>query len=495
MAKRKNEPAYLSKSLFIRGLQCHKSLFLDRYQPELKDKVSEEKQALFESGTDVGVVARHLFPGGVEVPYDGLSLQEQLAMTASEIEKGTRTIYEAAFSYNNAFMKADILHKSQRGWELYEVKQSTEVKDVHVNDVALQYYVIAGAGVPLSKASLVHINTEYVRHGEIEVAKLFVIEDLTERVKEKQAFVATEIGKMRDVLKGQVPAIDIGEQCDDPYECDFMGHCWRHVPEHSVFSLRGKGVNKFDLYRKGIIRVEEIPVDILNDAQRMQVEFFLEKGETVNREAVREFLDSVWYPIYFLDFETFMSAVPPFDGTRPHPQIPYQYSIHFQEREGGDLHHREFLAEPNVDPRKELTEKLVAEIPGDACVVAYNASFEASILKGLAEWLPQRGSRIERIVSNMRDLMAPFKRRDVYGWQMHGSYSQKVVLPILVPHLSYEGMEVADGGMAMEAYWAMCAAEDPSEVKRIRTSLLEYCKLDTLGMVEILTRLRAMVRE
>jgi hypothetical protein len=495
MAKRQNESAYLSKSLFIRGLQCHKSLYLNRYQPALKDEVSEEKQALFESGTEVGILARDLFPGGVEVPYEGLSPKEQLDMTTAEIEKGAGTIYEAAFSHNGVFMKADILHKGKDGWELYEVKQSTKVQDVYENDVALQYYVLKGSNLPVSKAFLVHINNQYVRQGDIEVEKLFVAEDLTDRVKEKQAFVEEEIAKMRGMLKGQVPAIDIGEQCDDPYECDFMGHCWQHVPEHSVFSLRGKGVNKFDLYRKGIVRMEEIPVDILNDAQRMQVKFFLEKGETVNREAVREFLDSLRYPIYFLDFETFMSAIPPFDGTRPYRQIPYQYSIHFQEREGGELHHREFLAEPNVDPRKELTEKLVAEIPGDACVVAYNASFEAGILKGLAEWLPQHGSRIERIVSNMRDLMAPFKQRDVYGWQMHGSYSQKVVLPILVPDLSYEGMEVADGGMAMEAYWAMCAAEDPSEVKRIRTSLLEYCKLDTLGMVEILTRLRAMVRE
>src|SRR5512136_3147161 len=106
---------HLSKSLFIRGLQCHKSLYLDRYQRELKDEVSEEKQALFDSGTEVGILARDLFPGGVEVPYEGLSRQEQLDMTASEIQKGTENIYEAAFSYNSVFMKADILHKGRRG--------------------------------------------------------------------------------------------------------------------------------------------------------------------------------------------------------------------------------------------------------------------------------------------------------------------------------------------------------------------------------------------
>ncbi|HME45216.1 MAG TPA: DUF2779 domain-containing protein [Syntrophorhabdales bacterium] len=494
MAKRKDEPAYLSKSLFIRGLQCHKSLYLDRYQPELKDEVSEEKQAIFDSGIEVGKLARDLFPGGVEVPYEGLSLQEQLDMTAAEIQKGTQTIYEAAFSYDNVFMKADILHKGKGGWELYEVKQSTEVKEVYVHDVALQYHVLEGSGLPVSKAFIVHINNQYVRRGAIKVDKLFALEDLSGRVKDKQVFVAEELGRMRNMLTRALPVIDIGAWCDDPYECDFKGHCWQHIPEDSVFTLKGKGADQFDLYRQGIIRLEQVPLHLLNAAQRMQVEFFLQKKESVNKEAVREFLDTLWYPLYFLDFETFMSPIPPFDGTRPYQQIPYQFSIHFLEHEGAELQHYEFLAAPNVDPREELTRRLVAEIPDDACVVAYNSSFEARILKELAEWLPKYASTIEKIVSNMRDLMAPFRRRDVYHWRMKGSYSQKEVLPALVPDLSYEGMEVADGGMAMQAYFTMCGAKDPSEVNRIRSSLLEYCKLDTLGMVRLLEKLREFVQ-
>lgn len=295
------------------------------------------------------------------------------------------------------------------------------------------------------------------------------------------------------MLNGPMPAIDIGEWCNDPYECDFGGHCWQHIPEDSVFALKGKGVDQFDLYRQGIIRLEQIPLDVLNDAQRMQVEFFLEKKEMVNRDAVREFLDSIWYPLYFLDFETFKSPIPPFDGTRPYQQIPYQYSIHFLEREGAELGHHEFLAEPNVDPREELTRRLVEEIPADACVIAYNSSFEAGILKELAGWLPQYAGTIESIISNLRDLMTPFRRRDVYHWQMMGSYSQKAVLPALVPDLSYEGMEVADGGMAMDAYARMCESDDPAEIEKIRKALLEYCGLDTMGMVRILERLRGIV--
>jgi hypothetical protein len=494
MAKRQNGPAYLSKSLFIRGLQCHKSLYLDRYQPKLKDEVSEEKQALFESGAEVGMLARDLFPGGVEVPYKGLLPQEQLAMTASEIQKGTKTIYEAAFSHNNVFMKADILHKGRRGWELYEVKGTTKVKDVHINDVALQYHVMTGAGLAGGRTFLVHLNNQCVRQGAIEVNKLFTAEEVTAAVRSKQTVVAEEVARMRKMLRGAMPDIDIGEHCKDPYDCDFMGHCRKHIPKDSVFDLMQRGVKPFDLYREGILLLKDIPPERLSGLQLMQLKAFHARKQFVDRNAVKTFLDDLWYPLYFLDFETFMPAIPPYDGLRPYQQVPFQYSLHYLEREGAKLRHREFLAEPNVDPRAELAGRLVAEIPDDACVVVYNSSFEAKRLRELATFLPKHKKKIALILKNIKDLMVPFRKQHVYHWKMKGSASQKAVLPVLVPGLSYEGMEVADGGMAMQAYTEMCGAKNPSEVKRIRKALLEYCKLDTLGMVEIIKKLRALVR-
>jgi len=140
----KKPNTFLSKSLFIRGLQCHKSLYLHKYHPELKDEITEAQKALFQSGTDVGILAQQLFPGGIEIPYEGLSISEQIKKTAWEIEKGTETFYEASFSFNSIFIKVDILHKGKEGWEIYEVKNSTGLKDVYFNDVAVQYYVLKG---------------------------------------------------------------------------------------------------------------------------------------------------------------------------------------------------------------------------------------------------------------------------------------------------------------------------------------------------------------
>ena len=484
--------AYLSKSLFVRGLQCHKSLYLKKYQPELAEVPSEDRQAIMESGQDVGVLARELFPGGVEIPYEGMSYDDQLQKTAAAIKAG-RTVYEGAFSHDNIFIKVDILRKGPSGWELHEVKASTDVKPYHENDLAVQYYVLKKAGIPVTKAYLTHINNQYVRNGGIEVDKLFTSEDLTTLVQEKEKFVREEITKIRTMLAGKTPAINIGPYCNDPFECDFKSYCWRHIPEGSVFELAGRGKNPFDLYHHGIVNLTDIPLDILPDSQRIQVECAITQNTIINHEKVMAFLALLWYPIYFLDFETFMQAIPPYNGARPYQQIPFQYSLHSMAREGAPLKHREFLAEPNTDPRRAIAHRLADEIPEHACVIAYNSSFEARILGELAEQFPEHREKLWLIMGNLRDLAVPFRNKDVYSWEMGGSYSQKAVLPALMPELSYDGMEIADGGMAMDAYARMCASEDPGEVERIRRALLEYCKLDTLGMVGVLAKLKTFI--
>jgi hypothetical protein len=491
-AKEKKNNRYLSKSLFTRGLQCHKSLYLKKYQPELAEEASDDQQARMESGQEVGILAQGLFPGGVEIPYEGLSYDEQLEKTKEAIEAG-RTVYEGAFSYDNIFIKVDILPKGSNGWELFEVKGTTEVKEYHKNDLALQYYVLKNAGIPVSKAYLVHINNQYVRNGEIEVDKLFAMEDLTDLVNERESFVQEEINKMREMLTGDIPQIDIGKYCNDPYPCDFCGYCWQHIQEGSVFDLAGRGAGCYDLYYSGIKRLIDIPVEVLSNSQRMQVECARDKSSIIDKEQVKEFIDSLWYPLYFLDFETFMQAIPPYDGTRPYQQMPFQYSLYVQKSEGAPLEHYEYVAPPNVDPRKDLAEKLLGEIPQGSCGLAYNSPFEVRILNGLAAWFPEYKDAISEITKNIIDLAAPFRSKYVYFWEMNGSYSQKAVLPALVPELSYEGMEIANGGMAMGAYSQMCASEDSEEVEKIRKALLEYCKLDTLGMVKILEKLKTFV--
>ena len=409
---------YLSKSLFIRGLQCHKSLYLDRYSPELRDEVSDGQERAFQFGYDVGYLAWNLFPGGVEIPHEG-SYDEKIQKTKETMSR-TGIIYEGSFSHDAVFIKADILLKGARGWALYEVKASTQVKEVHLNDSAIQYYVINGSGIPVSSVRLVHINNEYIRKGDIEPNKLFVTEDITKVVKERQPVIKEQLRMMRESLKGDTPNIDIGPHCSDPYGCDFQGHCWSNVPEHSVFDLCGSRKKLFKLYRDGILRLEDVPPGALSGNQKLVHEAFMGKKETCNTERIATFLKSLWYPLYFLDFETFSVPVPPFDGTWPYQHIPYQYSLHSFAYEGADLDHQEFLSGPNVDPRKELAEKLISEIPKKACILAFNSSYEARILRELADAFPQYRSAIKGLIKNLRDLAIPFRRKDIYHWQTIG---------------------------------------------------------------------------
>lgn len=483
---------FLSKSLFIRGRQCHKSLWLQKHRPKLKDVASDQKEALFETGYSVGRLAQKLFPGGFEVPYDGLSYGDQVRLTNSLIKDGSRTIYEATFLHDGIFVKVDILHREKRSWELFEVKASTEVKDYHYYDAALQYHAMHQAGIRPSRISIIHINTDYVRRGELNLRQLFTIEDVTSEVKELLPAVAEEIAQQRAMLAGRMPKIDIGPQCSAPFGCDFSGHCWSHIPEDSVFDIRGKGTDRFALYNRGIIRQRDIPLDLLNKNQRFQVESTLLKRDSIDRNGIREFLDSLWYPLCFLDFETFMDPIPPFDKARPYQQIPFQFSLHIQRKPGGEVEHYGFLGKPRTDPRPELATTLLPLLPKDGCVIAWNKSFEVGVLRDLADLLPANRKRIERIVTSFYDLMAPFRDRTVYMWQARGSYSVKDILPAMVPELTYEGLEIADGGAAMNAWHTMNSLEDDAELEKLRAALWEYCKLDTLAMVRILGKLREL---
>ncbi len=481
----------LSKSKFLNGLQCHKSLWLNKNRPDLKGDIDASKQAMFDEGTYVGELAQGLFPGGEAIRFEEGTFEEKITRTKELISSGIKTIYEATFQYDDILVMVDILHKDKSGWELYEVKSSTRVKPVNENDVAVQYYVLDGSGIKLKKAFLVHINNQYARIGDIDIGQLFNIKDLTKTAKVKQDFVKDEIEKIRKALKKGEPRIDIGPHCSDPYECDFQEHCWKHVPKPSVFNISRLGAEKkWALYDDGILKFKDIPDYYqLNANQTIQVNSELTGKDFIDREAIKEFLNTIHYPLYFLDFETFNPAVPPFNGIRPYQKIPFQYSLHYQKKKVGEIHHKEFLAKEGTDPRKELAQGLVESIPDNSCILTYNAGFEKGVIKELAEQLPKFKKKLMSIHDSIEDLIIPFRSKAYYKKEMNGSASLKYVLPALIPELSYDEMEISGGGQASSIYANLHLVENEKERKKIRKNLIEYCKLDTFGMIKILENL------
>jgi len=484
--------ARLSKTLYMRGLQCPKSLWLDRKAPEVRTEAPPDLVARWEAGHEVGRYAQLLFPGGVEIPFEGNTVPQQLAKTRGLLARGTGTLYEASFSFDGVFVKADILQRASDGFDLYEVKSASEVKPHFPDDLAIQYFVLAGTGLRLRRIFLVHIDTGYLRQGEIDPRKLFTMQDLTGEVLSRQPGIPAQLGQMRKVLSGGLPEIDIGPHCTDPYECDFKAHCWRHIPNPSIFDLAGRGVDKWALYARGIVKIEDAPLETLNDAQRMQAEFHIRRGEHIDSAAIREFCDGLRYPLCFLDFETFGIPIPPFGGTRPYQQIPFLFSLHRQDSPGGKLFHSECLAPPGRDPREALADPLLSAIPEGASVLAYNKSFEARVLKDLSEWLPMHRERLLDIADGMIDLMVPFRRREIYHWRMEGSYSLKSVLPVLVPELAYEGLAVREGTQASLVYLGLERIESDQDRRQAEEDLRAYCRRDTFGMVKLLAKIREL---
>ena len=489
----------LSKSLYIRGLQCEKSLWLKKKKPEVLQAPDDGAQAVFETGTSVGELACELFSGGERIEYTG-DFGSQMAKTKELVESGIKVIYEATFCFEGILVMVDILCVGDDGLVINEVKSSTSVKEVYIDDAAIQYYVISSLGYKVSAVNIIHIDNSYVRGEKLELEKFFHTEDVTEQIIQKQADIPQILSKFDEILGKNVESeIDIGVQCSNPYPCDAWEYCWREqrsIPEYSVFDIsRLRSDKKFELYKSGIVKFEDIKeLDKFNASQQIQIRSELSKEQIIDEEAIKEFLNTLSYPLYHLDFETFQQAVPEFIGLRPYEQIPFQFSIHKDDGKG-NLEHFEFLAEAGADPRYELALNLIKFIPQDACVLAYNMSFEKGVIRGLVTNYPQISNELMAIHDNIKDLMARFASKSYYHPKMQGSYSIKYVLPALVPEFesAYKDLNlIHHGGEAMQAYAAM-ACMNETQRDAYKKALLEYCKLDTLAMVKVLEKLREIV--
>ena len=490
---RKSRSFFLSKSQFTRGLQCHKSLWLFKNRPELRTEPDASLLARFDTGTAVGILAQQLFPGGVALEY-GSGIAPNINATQELVRSGAQTIYEATFRHDNVLAMVDILHRNTHGWELYEVKSSTEAKDIFISDTAIQYYVVAGSGINLSRVFLVHLNNRYTRIGDLDLQGLFTIEDVTDLTLQRQKDLPRQLADMRLALEGGEPDIDIGPYCTDPYECDFRPYCWKHIPACSIFDIASLRNNrKFALYYGGTLKMGDIPPDFsLSDSMQIQVEAELTGREFINIPAIRKFLATVIEPVGFLDFETFMEPVPSFDYQRPYQQIPFQYSLHLLINR--TLKHHEFLGEPGLDPRRPFIEKLLLDARPCRTILVYNQAFEVTRLQEMADTFPEFAENISAIIGRIVDLMAPFRNKDYYVKEMCGSHSIKSVLPALVPDLNYNNLAIADGEMAMLAYAGLGRISDMAEKEKIRQDLLEYCRLDTFAMVRIWEKLVSLVQ-
>lgn len=327
---------YFSKSKYTSFRQCPKIVWLDKYKPEEKE-IDESAQERMASGNIVGDLARTLFGDFTEVTTfddDGkLDLDAMKRKTAECIDKGIENICETSFDYNGLYCAVDILRKENGGYAIYEVKSSTKLKYYYLVDVEYQKYVLEKCGVNVTGTYVVCINSEYVRQGEIDVKKLFRINDVKDLVTDEYEVVERNLNRAEEILTSdREPDTDIGEQCSQP-QAALIGTTVQNTCPSITFS------KYIDAIKNGnFIKTESFLSRIcknsapLNFLQARQVDFTLnDRGSYADNRLLDEFLSTLSYPLYFLDFETMQEVIPPFDGAKPYEQISFQYSLHYHK--------------------------------------------------------------------------------------------------------------------------------------------------------------------
>lgn len=446
----------LSKSTFIYGLQCPKRLFLHKFRADLYPVVEDaQQQAVFDAGLSAGILAQELFPNGIDAqpatPYEyykSVKKTQQFLLTND-------VIYEACFQHEGALCAIDILVRKQDLWYAFEVKGTNGVKSQHILDAAFQYYVMTKCGLPVGDISIIHFNRDYVRQGQLDIEALFTSESILEKVIEQQNFIESNITSLKAMVLDKIePLIEVGAHCDKPFVCPFKAYCWAGKEEEKNVALSTE--------------------------------------PTINKIPLRNYLNKLQYPLFYFDFETESYGIPKYEQSSPWQALPFQYSLHKQVALNGDLQHSEYLGDGITDSRKALIEQMIEDLGTEGTILAWHANYEINCILGLAKNFPQYRQPLEAIIDRVVDLKIPFSQKWIDIPACEGSASIKKVLPVFIPELSYQDLEIQEGTYASFVY-SQLANQDQHTQEIQRYQLLQYCKLDTFAMVKILEKIYVLM--
>lgn len=486
----------LTKSKYLVGLQCAKYLWMSFHEKHKIPAPDKQKQHIFDQGHIVGEFVKRLWPNGIDIHAE--DFLENIKETKEHL-KLRKPLFEAGIKSGRLFSRADVLEPNndkEKTWDIIEVKSSTQVKPEHIQDVAFQKYVYEKEGLMIRNCFLMHVNNEFVKKGEINIKDFFIKENITEKVNEEIKLVPARLEVMIKTIDSKdKPDTKICKGCDDPYECPIKDECWNFLPENSVFDLYRGGKKSFELFESGVIAIKDIPEQYeLNYNQKIQHQCEKTGKPYINSEAIEKFLKKLKCPLYFLDFETYGTVIPLYDGLKPWQQIPFQFSLHMVDK-NGKKEHFSFIAEGSGDPRPEFIKSLNKLIGKKGSIIVFNQGFEEGVLNKLAEFMPKEKEAVSSITKRMVDLIIPFRSFFYYHPKQQGSCSLKYVLPALTGK-SYEGMDIANGGQASLKYlWIIHGDKDgkkasSEEVAKVRADLEKYCGMDTEAMIDVLDVLK-----
>lgn len=503
----------LSKSRLLAHRQCPKRLWLQVNEPQLLTD-SSSTQASYAAGNRLGAVAQQLFdPNEIGQTFDVVTDGVQAVMSQTQaaiaqtgaVLKHRQPLFEAGFEAAGARAFVDVLlpAKGPKGmpprWSIVEVKSATSVKDVYLEDAAIQYFAATQAGLHLNDIAIAHVDKTWVYQGDGCYDGLLTTVDVTQEIQALVKSLPNWIHDAQtDLKRRQPPAMRTGAQCSNPYPCGFLAHCqstepaFKH-PVHWLPRVQTKALREH-LAQPKVKEMRDVPDALLNPQQQRVKKATLSGRAWLDAKGAALALAEHSAACYFLDFETIGDAVPRWAGTRAFEQIPFQFSLHHVGPRGG-LDHAAFLDITGNDPRLALAKALIKACGTEGTIFAFNAGFEAHRIAGMAAHLASHrklGKSLSAIKTRLVDL-EPIVRHHYYHPKQQGSWSLKSVLPALLPQFSYAALEGVQNGL--DAQLAYAEAVDPAttsaRASQLRRQMLAYCKLDTLALVEIRRKLLA----
>lgn len=488
----------ITKSDYMMYLRQPAWLWLKKFDPSKLPPIDANTRAVFETGNLFETFAEKRFPGGVRLGFN--KYDEYLTLsrrTQAALERGVKTLFQARFETGQLTCITDIIDVvGERTIDLYEIKSSTSVKTEHELDLAFQTAVLERAGYNVRNIYVIHLNREYIRKGEIDHIELTRVTDLTEKVKNKQTETEKNIEGALAVLSLQKmpdPSPSLAKNGSYKYWLDIYKNM-SDLPPYSIYDLVSPGADRIaKLEALGIKTISEIPDSFeCTQKQAQQIHTTRTNQRIIETLQIKNFLDGLIYPLYFLDYETMGSLIPPFDGMKPFQQLPFQYSLYVLDSPGAEPRHFEYLHREKSNPAVPITNSLHADIGNTGTVLAWYADFEMECNRVLANLVPAHAGFLQNINTRMQDLMLPFTSGWFVDKDFYGSASIKKVLPALVPELSYKNLDIQEG-QAAQRLWMNAVLNDDPEIdkEKLFYGLTEYCGLDTFAMLKIYEKLRS----